>query len=50
MFIIAKGRDTGEKYAFSIENGISKGMSFFDLNHQINNKKILSSIYYTNGE
>ena len=44
MVIIDKGRDTGEKCAFLIEDGIFKGMGFFNLNHQINNRKILSSI------
>lgn len=44
MLIIDKGRDIEEKCAFLIENGIFKGMGFFDLNHQINNRKILSSL------
>jgi len=44
MVIIDKGRETGEKCAFLIENGIFKGIGFFDLNHQINNREILSSL------
>ncbi len=44
ILIIDKGRTIEEKCAFLIENGIFKGMGFFDLNHQINNKKIRSSL------
>ena len=44
ILIIDKGRAVEEKSVFLIENGIFKGMGFFDLNHQINNKKILSSL------
>ena len=44
MLIIDKGRDIEEKSVFLIENGIFKGMGFFDLNHQINNKEVLLSI------
>ena len=44
ILIIDKGRAIEEKSVFLIENGIFKGMGFFDLNHQINNKKILSSL------
>ena len=44
MVIIDKGRTIHEKCVFLIENGIFKGMGFFDLNHQINNRKILNSI------
>ncbi|NRR92610.1 GIY-YIG nuclease family protein [Winogradskyella undariae] len=44
MLIIDKGRTIEEKTVFLIENGIFKGMGFFDLNHQINNRAILSSI------
>lgn len=44
MVVIDKGRATGEKCAFLIENGIFKGMGYFNLYHQINNKEILSSI------
>ncbi|WP_179354085.1 exonuclease domain-containing protein [Winogradskyella vidalii] len=44
MLIVDKGRAIGEKSAFLIENGVFKGMGFFDLNHQINNKAILASL------
>lgn len=44
MLIIDKGRDIDEKSVFLIENGSFKGMGFFDLNHQINNRAILSSL------
>ncbi len=44
MLIIDKGRAIEEKSVFLIENGIFKGMGFFDLNHQINNRAILDSL------
>jgi len=44
MLIIDKGREIAEKSVFLIENGIFKGMGFFDLNHQISNKKVLLSL------
>jgi len=44
MLIIDRGRDIEEKSVFLIENGIFKGMGFFDLNHQINNRDILQSL------
>lgn len=44
MLIIDKGRDVDEKSVYLIENGIFKGMGFFDLNHQINNREILESL------
>jgi len=44
MLIIDRGRDIEEKSVFLIANGIFKGMGFFDLNHQINNKEVLLSI------
>ncbi|WP_225036553.1 exonuclease domain-containing protein [Winogradskyella sp. SM1960] len=44
MLIIDKGRDIEEKSVFLIEDGIFKGMGYFDLNHQINNKAILKSL------
>lgn len=44
MLIIDKGRDLDEKSVYLIENGIFKGMGFFDLNHQINNKEVLQSL------
>ena len=44
MLIIDRGRDIEEKSVFLIENGVFKGMGFFDLNHQINNKEVLLSL------
>lgn len=44
MLIIDRGRNVHEKSVFLIENGIFKGLGFFDLNHQINNKEILLSL------
>jgi len=44
MLIIDKGRDIEEKSVFLIENGIFRGLGFFDLNHQINNRDILESL------
>lgn len=44
MVIIDKGRDVDEHSAILIENGVFKGIGFFNLNHQINNLEILESI------
>jgi DNA polymerase-3 subunit epsilon len=44
MLIIDRGREIAEKSVFLIENGIFKGMGFFDLNHQISNKQVLLSL------
>jgi DNA polymerase-3 subunit epsilon len=44
MVIIDRGRDVDERSAILIENGVFKGIGFFNLNHQINNRKILESI------
>jgi DNA polymerase-3 subunit epsilon len=44
MLIIDRGREIEEKSVFLIENGIFRGMGFFDLNHQINNKEVLLSL------
>ncbi len=44
MLIIDRGREIEEKSVFLIENGIFKGMGFFDLNYQIHNKDILPSL------
>ncbi|APY11932.1 exonuclease [Seonamhaeicola sp. S2-3] len=44
MVIIDKGRDVDERSAILIENGIFKGVGFFNLNYQINNIDILKSI------
>ncbi|NNE32880.1 MAG: GIY-YIG nuclease family protein [Winogradskyella sp.] len=44
MILIDRGRDVDEKSVILIENGIFKGIGFFDLNHQINNRAILESL------
>lgn len=44
MALIDKGRTTGEKSVVLVEDGIFKGIGFFNLNHQINNRDILSSL------
>lgn len=44
MLLVDRGRDVNEKSVILIENGIFKGLGFFDLNHQINNKNILHSL------
>ncbi|WP_299278051.1 exonuclease domain-containing protein [uncultured Psychroserpens sp.] len=44
MVIIDQGRDIDEKSVIYIENGVFKGLGFYDLNHQINNIEILESI------
>lgn len=44
MILIDKGREIHEKSVILIEEGIFKGIGFFDLNHQINNKDILTSL------
>jgi DNA polymerase-3 subunit epsilon len=44
MLLIDKGRAINEKSVFLIENGIFRGMGYFDLYHQINNKDILTSL------
>ncbi len=44
MLIIDRGRDIDEKSVFLIENGIFKGLGFFNLNHQITNKDVLMSL------
>ncbi|MFY0714040.1 GIY-YIG nuclease family protein [Seonamhaeicola sp. NFXS20] len=44
MVIIDKGRDVDERSAILIENGIFKGVGYFNLNYQINNIDILKSI------
>ncbi len=44
MLLIDQGRNVNEKSVILIENGIFKGLGFFDLNHQINNKAILASL------
>ena len=42
--IIDRGRDYDEHSAILIENGVFKGLSFFNLNFQINNIDILQSL------
>jgi DNA polymerase-3 subunit epsilon len=44
MLIIDRGRDVHEKSVFLVENGIFKGLGFFDLNLQINNRDVLASL------
>lgn len=44
MVIVDKGRDIDERSAILIENGIFKGLGFFNLNYQINNIEVLESI------
>ncbi|ULC58538.1 GIY-YIG nuclease family protein [Flaviramulus sp. BrNp1-15] len=44
MVIIDRGRDVDERSAILIENGIFKGLGFFNLNYQINNIKVLESL------
>ncbi|SFZ94565.1 DNA polymerase-3 subunit epsilon [Flaviramulus basaltis] len=44
MVIIDRGRDVDERSAIFIENGIFKGLGFFNLNYQINNIEVLESI------
>lgn len=44
MVIIDKGRDIDERSAILIENGLFKGLGFFNLNYQITNIKVLESI------
>jgi DNA polymerase III subunit epsilon len=44
FLIIDKGRTTGEHSAVLIENGIYRGYTFYNLNHQINNISILKNI------
>ncbi len=44
MVIIDKGRDVDERSAILIEDGVFKGLGFFNLNYQINNIEVLESI------
>ena len=43
MIIVDKGRTVDERSAILIENGIFKGVSFYNLNYQINNIDILKN-------
>ncbi|WP_223033265.1 exonuclease domain-containing protein [Hanstruepera marina] len=44
MVVIDRGRDIEERSAVLIENGIFKGLGYFNLNYQINNVEVLRSI------
>ena len=44
MIIIDKGRDIDERSVLYIQNGVFKGLGFFDLNYQITNIEVLKSI------
>jgi DNA polymerase-3 subunit epsilon len=44
MLLIDRGRDIDEKSVILIKNGTFKGIGFFNLNHQINNREILESL------
>lgn len=44
MVIVDRGRDIDERSAILIENGVFKGLGFYNLNYQINNIKVLESI------
>lgn len=44
MIVIDKGREIDERSVIYIENGVFKGLGFFDLNYQINNLEVLESI------
>tara|TARA_R110000868_G_scaffold91812_2_gene254396 strand:+ start:10790 stop:11995 length:1206 start_codon:yes stop_codon:yes gene_type:complete len=44
MVIVDRGRDIDEHSAIYIENGIFRGIGFFNLNYQINNIEVLESL------
>jgi len=44
MVIVDRGRHIEERSAILIENGVFKGLGYYDLNYQINNIDILESI------
>ena len=44
MAIIDHGRAIDEKSVIYIENGVFRGLGFYDLNHQINNISVLESL------
>ena len=44
MVIIDRGRDVDERSVLLIENGVFKGLGFFNLNYQITNIEVLQSI------
>jgi len=44
LIIVDKGREIDERSAIYIENGVFKGLGFYNLNYQINKIEILQSI------
>ena len=44
MVVIDRGRDIDERSAILIENGIFRGLGYFNLNYQINNIDVLRSV------
>ena len=44
MVITDRGREVDERSAILIEDGVFKGIGYYNLNYQINNIKILESI------
>jgi DNA polymerase-3 subunit epsilon len=42
--VIDRGRELDEKSAIFIEDGIFKGIGYFNLNYQINNSHIIKSL------
>ena len=44
MIVIDKGRDLDERSAVWLENGILRGYTYFNLNHQITNLDVLSNL------
>ena len=49
MIVIDRGREIDERSVIYIENGVFKGLGFFDLNYQINNLEVLES-NHSNGK
>lgn len=44
MLLIDRGRDIDEKSVVLIKDGVFRGIGFFNLNHQINNREVLESL------
>ena len=44
MVIVDRGRDIEERSAVLIENGVFKGLGYFNLNYQINNMDVLKTL------
>ncbi|MGB7787064.1 MAG: exonuclease domain-containing protein [Salinimicrobium sp.] len=44
MLVIDRGREIDEKSALLVEEGVFKGIGFFNLNYQLNNMEIIKSI------